>query len=267
MADDAELFDRLDHSLRFIFEEVTRRTPGGRVVRQDGLLLAIGAVPSPVIVNTILPEAPVVDPAAFPRALAIYQAAGNHPSIMTRDHLDGALRDHFTSHGYRSLLSLPGMVLDARLPDELAPSGVSIHEVVTEGDRQLWVEGNLHGFGEDDLDREAMLSACGTLGSLTGEPVTSWYAMADGRGVAAAMAVVDPETSIGVVGWVGTDVAYRRRGIGRAVTRAATNAAFDMGATLLSLQASPMGYPVYERMGFRTVTSYRVWLPPDGSAG
>jgi len=263
MAGDAELLDRLDHALRFIFAEVTRRTPGGRVVRQDGLLLVIGTVPSPVIVNTILPEAPSVDPDALAGAVAVYRAAGNHPSILTRDHLDGALGEQLTSRGYPRLLSLPGMVLDARHPVEPTADGVSICEVVTETDRQRWVEGNLRGFGEDEADREAMLSATSTLGSLSGGPVTSWYAMADGRGVAASTAVVDPETAIAVVGWVGTDVAYRRRGIGRAITLAATNAAFDMGASLVSLQSSPLGFPVYERLGFRTVTGYTLWLPPE----
>jgi len=48
------------------------------------------------------------------------------------------------------------------------------------------------------------------------------------------------------------------------VTLAATNAAFDLGARTVSLQASPMGFPVYERMGYHTVGGYQLWLPPGG---
>jgi Acetyltransferase (GNAT) family len=161
MATDLALLERIDRGTAFIFEEMTRRTPGGRIVRREGLLLAIGADPSLVLVNTILPVAPIQ-----------------------------------------------------------------------------------------------------TVESLSGGPVTSWWAEADGRGVASAMATVDPSSEVAIVGWVGTDRAYRRRGIGRAVTLAATNAAFDLGARLVALQASPMGLPIYEKLGYRTVTRYQLWLPP-----
>lgn len=262
MATDMELADRIDLGTAFAFEEMTRLTPGGRVMRQDGLLLAIGSDPSPVIVNTILPISPTVSPYAIASALRVYAAIDHLPSIMTRDHRDAALTEAFAGSGYRRLVSLPGMVLETRLHKEPAPAGVSIHRVATEADRARWIEGNLYGFAEDDGDRAALRSACQTLESLTGGPVTAWWAEMDGRGVGSAMAMVDPSSRVAVVGWVGTDQAYRRRGIGRAVTLAATNAAFDLGAHLVALQASPMGLPLYEKLGYRTVTGYEVWLPP-----
>jgi hypothetical protein len=50
------------------------------------------------------------------------------------------------------------------------------------------------------------------------------------------------------------------------MTAAAVNAGFDMGATTASLQASPMGEPVYRAMGFETTFEYRLFLcsPPSG---
>jgi GNAT superfamily N-acetyltransferase len=65
-----------------------------------------------------------------------------------------------------------------------------------------------------------------------------------------------------IVGWVGTLEPFRRRGLGELVTRVVTNWAFDEGATLVTLQASPMGRPIYERMGFETVSSERLFIPP-----
>ena len=91
------------------------------------------------------------------------------------------------------------------------------------------------------------------------------YAIADGRPVAAAMA--GTFDGVGVVGWVGTDPAYRYKGIGTAVTRASTNAAFDLGARIVSLQASPDGYPVYLKMGFRVVAGYAIWVPGEPPHG
>lgn len=244
------------------FEVMTERTPRGRLLRRDGLVLAIGSDPSPVVVNTIIPEATEVSLAAVTGALEPYRSIGHSPSLMSRDHHDGALAEGLRSSGWRRLLGLPGMVLDARPELEEPPAGVTIHPVASEAGRQRWIEGNLHGFAEDDSDRAALRSAFATIGSLTGDPVTAAWAEADGRGVGSSMATLDPETGMAIVGWVGTDEAYRRRGIGRAITLAAIRAAFDLGAIDVGLQASPMGLPVYERLGFRTVTGYQVWLPP-----
>ena len=64
---------------------------------------------------------------------------------------------------------------------------------------------------------------------------------------------------VGFVGWVGTTEAARGRGAGAAITVAATNAAFDRGARLASLQASPMGESIYARLGYRELFNYRLW--------
>jgi predicted GNAT family acetyltransferase len=64
--------------------------------------------------------------------------------------------------------------------------------------------------------------------------------------------------SHGIAGvyWVGTVDDARGRGLGEAVTRAVTNAAFDLGARANTLQASIMGEPIYRRMGYETLYSY-----------
>lgn len=261
---DASLVDRLDRSTVAVFEGMTERTPGGRVVRQDGLVLVVGSDPSPVIVNTILTVAGDVGLPALERALELYREAGHVPSLMTRDHRDAALHEVLPAAGWQPLLTLPGMILEARPPREPSPSDVEVHAVERDADRERWIEGNLNGFAGDDGERAALRSAFQTLGSLAAEQVVAFWAEADGRGVGSAMGELDPATGFGVVGWVGTDRAYRRRGIGRAVTLATIEALYRLGATAIALQASPMGLPVYERLGFRTICGYRLWLPPEG---
>ena len=50
-----------------------------------------------------------------------------------------------------------------------------------------------------------------------------------------------------------------------AKTAAATNAGFDLGAELASLQASHMGVRIYARMGYRALYTYRLFMaaPPE----
>ena len=53
--------------------------------------------------------------------------------------------------------------------------------------------------------------------------------------------------------WVGTIAAAREMGLGRIVTVWATNVAFDLGATSVTLQASPMGATALRQAGLRDV--------------
>jgi N-acetylglutamate synthase len=55
---------------------------------------------------------------------------------------------------------------------------------------------------------------------------------------------------------VGTFQSFRRRGLGEAVTARAVEAAAAGGARAAFLQASGLGFPIYERMGFRTVAHH-----------
>jgi len=63
--------------------------------------------------------------------------------------------------------------------------------------------------------------------------------------------------SHGVAGvyWVSTVPDARRRGLAERVTLAVGNAGFDLGMRAAALQASVMGFPVYVRMGYETVST------------
>lgn len=59
-----------------------------------------------------------------------------------------------------------------------------------------------------------------------------------------------------------TDPAYRRRGFATAMTWAAVMAGAAHGCTTATLTATAMGYPVYVKMGFVPVCTFRTYLPP-----
>jgi ribosomal protein S18 acetylase RimI-like enzyme len=100
-----------------------------------------------------------------------------------------------------------------------------------------------------------------------GSDTAAFVAYEDGRALAVASVVL--ARGVGGIQWVGVLEEARGRGLGRALTAAAANAGFsDLGADCCWLEASHMGEPVYLRMGFEEVFSYRVYVaPPPTSDG
>jgi hypothetical protein len=65
---------------------------------------------------------------------------------------------------------------------------------------------------------------------------------------------------VGCLQWVGTRTDAQHLRLGQLVTVWATNAAFEMGASSCTLQASPMGEPLYARLGYETIYHYRDYV-------
>jgi GNAT acetyltransferase-like protein len=81
---------------------------------------------------------------------------------------------------------------------------------------------------------------------------------------------VDVSTAIGytVAGATGifnvaTPSSHRGHGFAAAITTCAVRHGFAAGAEFAWLQSSDIGYSVYERLGFRTVETYRVYSAPE----
>src|SRR3954454_810242 len=81
--------------------------------------------------------------------------------------------------------------------------------------------------------------------------------IADADGTVVGTGVV---TLNGPVAWIGTvfvDPAWRRRGVGRALTRATMDAPDAAGCRTIVLVATDAGRPMYERLGFEVQTWYQ----------
>jgi ribosomal protein S18 acetylase RimI-like enzyme len=82
-------------------------------------------------------------------------------------------------------------------------------------------------------------------------------ALVDGEPRACAAGLLHEDTCY--VGLVATDPAARRRGLAGECTAAVLRAARAAGATTTTLDATTLGEPVYERMGYRTVGRTAQW--------
>lgn len=81
------------------------------------------------------------------------------------------------------------------------------------------------------------------------------------NGVPVASAQIVATDGMAGVYYVGVAPGVRRGGVGESVTRHALRDAIAMGCTRAALQASPMGFRIYERMGFRHIADYRQYVP------
>jgi len=89
------------------------------------------------------------------------------------------------------------------------------------------------------------------LGTVDGEPVTTALGSTDGDYVG----IFD----------VATPARHRGRGYGAAITARAALDGFESGASIAYLQSSVMGLKVYEKLGFRTLETWSVWMTPSNA--
>jgi ribosomal protein S18 acetylase RimI-like enzyme len=149
-------------------------------------------------------------------------------------------------------IALPcmGMTLDG--PDGAAPEAAPLEAVAD--------------VNEGAYDQPGLFGRM--LRSLAGDPRVRGHGLRDAGGggpfvcVALTMAV-DDDISIQ---YVATRVGHRRRGLASRLLLGAMAAAREEGARTATLQASPMGLPVYERLGFRRVATLRAHLRPGSVA-
>jgi GNAT superfamily N-acetyltransferase len=97
--------------------------------------------------------------------------------------------------------------------------------------------------------------------SVEGPATQAFLAWREDRPVAGAILYMAHE--VGGIGWVATRPDEFRRGYGRAITWAVIAEGLQRGARFMNLQASPMGEPMYRRMGFSTPTHYRWFITAE----
>jgi GNAT superfamily N-acetyltransferase len=230
------------------------RRAGGTVVDEGGVLLFAGGHSLPVLINGVFRTDARVSPAdVLARAERFFRQHGRGYTIVLRAHADDDLRAAAEAAGFLAMGDMPDMVLDHRLPDAVPPAGVELRRVTTEADAKgygevMGVAYATYGMPEDVLPTALPLYA------LYAPHIVAVLARVNGTPAAGAMVVV----THGVAGiyWVGTTPDARGKGLAELCTRAAGNAGFDQGARIAALQASPMGEPVYKRMGYVEVSRY-----------
>lgn len=154
----------------------------------------------------------------------------------------------------------PGMAIELdALPDEAeAIGGFSVVQVEGAAKQELWARtvGAGTGFSEDATAALARIEA--SLGDPRYRAQRRYIGTLDGMPVAASALVL--EEGIAGIYAVATLPPARNKGIGRSMTLLPLLEARRLGYRVGILQASSMGRPIYKKMGFRDVCTYKLFL-------
>ena len=262
--DSAALLHAGDRNLRVTLRHFARRNPRA-VVEDDGglLLFSLSATwPGPYHNGVVRIEPSLDTEELLERAPAFF--AGRAPGfcVWIAAHADDDLERAVVAAGYVpvSATPTPRMALARRLAPPAPPAGVTLHEVDEEEGLEAFLAVTIDAYAESFLPPEAARDMLATLATVRGPGARAVVARFEGRPVAAAMVVAGDGTAS--VQSVGTVHDARHRGHAELCTRWAVQAGFDLGAEVVVLEASEAGAPLYRRMGFEDVSSYRWCLGP-----
>ena len=237
--------------------------PGAAIEAAPGWLFGAGSSPHPVISNGAFRRDDAVGAEELvTRAKEFFAPRERGFSIWVRGgqmEADRDLAGAAEAAGLQPVYEMPEMTLGKKLAEPELPPGGELHKLTTTDQAIDFWRVATTSYASIGFPPEVFAGYTNHVGLLA-ENVVAFLALLDGEPVSIAMTIV----SNGVAGiyWVGSLEQARGKGLGRAVTVAATNAGFDLGADLASLQASPMGKSIYLELGYETVFEYQMWMFP-----
>jgi ribosomal protein S18 acetylase RimI-like enzyme len=236
--------------------------PAAAIESEPGWLFGAGCSTHPVISNGAFRRDDGVDAGEFvTRAQEFFAAHERGFSVWVRGEQaeDRDLAAAAEAAGFQRVYEMPEMTLAGRpAPPELPPGAELRRLTAVEQAPDFWRVATT-SYSSIGFPPEVFAGYTNHVGLLA-ENVVAFLALLNGEPVGIAMTMVSH--SVAGIYWVGSLEQARGKGIGRAVTTAATNAGFDLGADVASLQASPMGKPIYEAMGYETAFEYQMFMSP-----
>ena len=178
----------------------------------------------------------------------------------------GNLAERLRVHGFDGAPE-PGMAAAlSDLPDIGVLEDLQIERVADAKGLDAYESVLAQGFGEGPVEAAWVRAVFAEIGVGDHVPWRHYVGAIDQQPVATATLFFAAD--VAGLYFVSTVPAWRGRGIGSAISRAALAGARDLGFAVAVLGSSPMGQRVYERLGFREVCAVEVyeWSPSDSSS-
>lgn len=175
------------------------------------------------------------------------------------------LPDRLRARGLHLGYTSPGMAVDLQALDEStpAPEGLVIEPVYNEAMLSTWLRTSFAGFGLPAALEEPFNAAMSRFELRAGAPWQLYLGRVGDQPVATSMCLM----MAGVAGLytITTVVEHRGNGIGAAMTLAPLREARERGYRIGILEASKMGFPVYQRLGFQQYISIAHYQRPEAA--
>jgi predicted GNAT family acetyltransferase len=249
-----EIAERIATGMVAFWRDRVRHLPGHVIHEVDGVVVCLTGLDDDEQNTALIERAPDHAAAALTEAEGVFRAhgrslgvdveRGRHPDV------DAALG----GMGLEMVATRPAMAVRVHDVEPVqVPEGVEIVRVTDPELLAGLVDVEVGAFETDRAVAEGLLAPS----QLSLPNVRLYAALVDGRAVAQAVTNMQGG-AVGVFG-VATLPEYRRRGIGTAITAFAIDDVRDE-ADLAWLQSTAMGRTLYERMGFRPVSEWDVWV-------
>ena len=239
--------------------------PSSDMEEKNGILVVSTgvAIPDQNYAIGILPEAPAASPAA---ARSFFRKKGmpftwwvppGDDNIKESERIagDGLPRRCAPPAMFYSLADLP----ERRDP----PSGITVKHVTESGEASLWALCSLEGFGSGAEHGEAFTRFTS---SMLNAPEKSFFrltAVFSGN-TAAGTAMLSIAGDTAGLYYFSVVRSFRGKGLGKVLLESVLDEAKGAGCSAVTLQASPMGFPMYRKFGFRECGRFLVHSPdPD----
>jgi hypothetical protein len=262
--DDRTLADLEHENMIETMSTTVAGAAGSLVRRRNGVVLFASGLPIRLF-NQVVIEAATATDDEIAAAVATMRDRGERYVLHLRRGADDRFRDAVERLGLAhdpDETPLPGMALHPIPATELpVPDGHEIRLVATDSGMDDHIRTAALGFGMP----EAMLRTLIRLDDWRRPGVSVYVGYTDGEPVTTGLGYRTGRT-IGVYN-IATVESARRHGLGAAMTVRVARDGLAAGCDVAILQASDMGRPIYERLGYRTVVEYDGWIEPEPSAG
>jgi hypothetical protein len=241
---------------------LTRFSTRGALEDRDGIVLCAGGTWIPMIANTAFRrERDVSATELVNRADTFFGAMGRGYTVPVRDNgEDEDLRGACLAAGLELFGSeTPDMVCAGPLADRPAPPGVVLRQVDDLEGVRKFAAVNSAAYATYGMPPEVHPDLFDNPAAVLEDPAAH-IVLASNESEPVATALVYESNGAATVQWVGTRPGSRGSGLGALVTVWVTNLAFSRGASSVSLQASPMGAPMYLELGYETVHQHVEYL-------
>jgi len=221
-------------------------------VEEGGLLMVAGPNAFPIGYRNCAARVDRNVPArdVLERAREFFGRRGRGFAVLVGTGRDEDLESVLQPAGLRQRMDIPRMLIEGPIPEAPLPPDVRIERFEEERHVRDAVGINAEAYQMNRLPPEEARLFFGRPGEVLSSRVTGYVAYRGDRPLSTAM-TIHSDPGAGVY-WVGTIANAQRSGLGTLCTRLATNAGFSRGASVVTLQSSPFGEPVYRRLGYRT---------------